>query len=54
MADVLETLVAGFTVVSLFMVVFGFVLTLRYLKYKERKAIAEANGHVTQKEPSDA
>jgi hypothetical protein len=53
MADFLEAVVAGFTVVSLFMIVFGFVLAMRYFKYKERKAIAEANGRLSEKEPND-
>ena len=53
MADVLEGLVVGFTVISLFAIVFGFVLTMRYFRYKERKAIAEANGRLAQKEPTD-
>lgn len=53
MTDVLEALVAGFTIVSLFTIVFGFVLTMRYFRYKERKAIAEANGRISQKEPND-
>lgn len=53
MTDVLEALVAGFTIVSLFTIVLGFVLTMRYFRYKERKAIAEANGRISQKEPND-
>ena len=53
MADIIEALVAGFTVVSIFTIVFGFALTMRYFKYKERKAIAEANGRLTEKEPKD-
>jgi hypothetical protein len=53
MADILEAVVAGFTVVSLFAIVFGFVLAMRYFRYKERKAIAEANGRLAEKEPND-
>jgi hypothetical protein len=50
MADLIEALVAGFTVISLFTIVFGFVLAMRYFRYKERKAIAEANGRLPEKE----
>jgi hypothetical protein len=53
MGEFLESLVVAFTVLSLFTIVFGFVLTMRYFKYKERKAIAEANGRFPQKEPND-
>ena len=53
MADFLEAVVAGFTVISIFAIVFGFVVAMRYFKYKERKAIAEANGRLTEKEPND-
>ena len=54
MAGVIESLVAGFTVIGLFMIVFGFGLTMRYFRYKERKAIAEANGRLAEKEPTNA
>jgi hypothetical protein len=53
MADFLEAMVAGFTVISMFTIVFGFVLAMRYFKYKERKAIAEANNRFVEKEPND-
>ncbi len=53
MADILEAVVAGFTVVSLFAIFFGFALTMRYFKYKERKAMAEANNRLTEKESKD-
>jgi NADH:ubiquinone oxidoreductase subunit H len=53
MGDFLEALVVAFTILSLFTIIFGFALTMRYFKYKERKAIAEVNGRLTQKEPND-
>ena len=53
MGDFLEALVVAFTTITLFTIVFGSVLAMRYFRYKERKAIAEANGRLAQKEPTD-
>ena len=53
MTEFLETMIVGATLIILFAIVFGFVLTMRYLKYKERKVIAEVNGRIAQKEPKD-
>ncbi len=57
MTDFLEVIVVGSTTVIIFAIIFGFILMMRYLSYKERKAIAEANGRfaerdeITEKEP---
>jgi hypothetical protein len=53
MSGVFGGLVAAFTVITLLAMILCFVLLMRYFKYKERQAIAEANGRPTQKEPTD-
>lgn len=49
-SDLIEGLVVAFTIGSIFFIVFGFIALMRYISYKEKKAIAEANGRLTQKE----
>ena len=51
MSDILEGLVVAITIGSIFFIIFSFIAVMRYISYKEKKAIAEANGRLTEKEP---
>lgn len=49
MQDILETLAIGMTIVWMLIVVLGFIVFMRYLRYKERTAI-KRNGRMQEKE----
>jgi hypothetical protein len=51
MFGVLEALAIGFSIALIFSVIFGFIALMRYLNYKEKRALQE-HGPAQQKEAS--
>jgi hypothetical protein len=51
MFSVLEALAVGFSIALIFSIIFGFIAFMRYLNYKEKRALREY-GPDQQKEAS--